>query len=140
MGLGMIITSLVLMRVRSRLRRRGLVFMSFMVLGCSNQVVQGQVSTFFALEVLLLVWGLTGGFYMNLNQSLIQELTPADRMGRVMALNSLVQAGLLPLGGLVAGLLATAIGAPATLSLFGLAGLLCVLTALVRAHALRAIS
>ncbi len=139
MGLGMIITSLMLMRYRSRLRRRGLVFMAFMVVGTANQVLQGWAPTFGLLQGLLLVWGLTGGFYMNLNQSLIQELTPQDRMGRVMALNSLVQAGLMPIGGLLAGVLAQWIGAPVTLSLFGVAGLVSVIIALLRADALRSL-
>jgi predicted MFS family arabinose efflux permease len=139
MGLGMIITSLMLMRYRSRLRRRGLVFMAFMVVGTANQVLQGWAPTFALLQGLLLVWGLTGGFYMNLNQSLIQELTPQDRMGRVMALNSLVQAGLMPIGGLLAGVLAQWIGAPLTLSLFGVAGLVSVIIALLRADALRSL-
>jgi MFS family permease len=139
MGLGMVITSLLLMRYRSRLRSRGLVFMCFMVAGTTNQVFQGFAPSFLALEILLLVWGLTGGFYMNLNQALIQELTPPERMGRVMSLNSLVQAGLLPLGGLLAGLLATVIGAQHALSVFGALGLACVLLALGRARGLRAL-
>ena len=90
-------------------------------------------------QVLLLCWGLTGGMYMNLNQALIQELTPADRMGRVMALNALVSAGLLPLGGLASGLLASAIGAQLSVSTFGGIGLVCVLVALRRAGALRSL-
>jgi MFS family permease len=77
--------------------------------------------------------------YMNLNQALIQELTPSDRMGRVMALNSMVSAGLLPLGGLAAALLAAVIGAQASLSTFGVLGLCCVLTALWRAEGLRSL-
>lgn len=140
MGLGMMITSFALMRYRSRLRRRGLVFIGFMVVGTSIQILQGGAPSFLVLEVLLLLWGLSGGFYMNLNQALIQELTPVDRMGRVMALNAMVNAGLLPLGGLAAGLLATAIGGRAALSAFGAIGLVCVLTALVRARGLRSLA
>ena len=139
MGLGLVITSVGLMRLRSRLRRRGLVFMGFMVLGCLGQVAQGMAPSFVTLQVLLFTWGLTGGFYVNLNQALIQELTPQDRMGRVMALSALVNAGLLPIGGLVAALLAAAIGAQATVSTFGLVGLCCVLLALWRASGLRAL-
>jgi hypothetical protein len=60
-------------------------------------------------------------------------------MGRVMALNSLVQAGLMPIGGLFAGVLAQWIGAPLTLSLFGVAGLVSVIIALLRADALRSL-
>ncbi len=137
MGLGMIITSLTLMRHRARLRRRGLTFIGFMILGTVNQMLQGVAPSFLALQGLLLLWGLTGGFYINLNQSLIQELTPADRMGRVMALNALVGAGLLPLGGLAAGVVASLIGPRETLSLFGVVSLGCVLVVLWRAEALR---
>lgn len=137
MGLGMVTTSLLLMRYRSRLRRRGLVFMSFMVFGTVDQIVQGVAPSFLVLEVLLLCWGLTGGMYANLNQALIQELTPPDRMGRVMALNAMVNAGLLPLGGLLSALVASAIGPRPALSAFGVLGLVCVLTALWRARGLR---
>ncbi len=139
LGLGMVTTSLMLMRYRSRIRRRGLVFMCSMVVGTSDQVLQGFASSFVSLELLLLGWGLTGGFYMNLNQALIQELTPRDRMGRVMALTTLVSAGLLPLGGLFAALLASVIGAQETLSVFGALGLACVLVSLWRAQGLRSL-
>jgi MFS family permease len=139
MGLGMVITSLLLMRYRSRIRRRGLVFMCTMVVGTSDQILQGVAPSFLTLELLLLGWGLTGGFYMNLNQALIQELTPPDRMGRVMALSAMTSAGLLPLGGLSAALLASVVGAPGAISIFGVIGLCCVLAALWRAGALRAL-
>jgi hypothetical protein len=56
-----------------------------------------------------------------------------------MALNSMVGAGLMPLGGLAAGLLAAAIGTQQALSAFGAMGLACVLTALWRADRLRAL-
>jgi MFS family permease len=136
-GLGMVTTSLVLIRYRSRLRRRGLIFMGFMVVATTDQILQGLAPSFLVLQVLLFVWGLNGGLYLNLNQSLIQELTPLARMGRVMALNALVNAGLLPLGGLVAGVLASFIGPRPTLCVFGAAGLVCAVVALRRAHGLR---
>ncbi len=139
LGLGMVTTSLLLMRYRSRISRRGLVFMCSMVVGTSDQVLQGFAPSFVTLELLLFVWGLTGGFYMNLNQALIQELTPRDRMGRVMALTSMVSAGLLPLGGLLSALLASTIGAQEALSVFGFLGLACVLMSLWRANGLRSL-
>jgi MFS family permease len=137
MGGGMVLTSLLLMKYRSRIRRRGLAFMLAMVVATTNQIVQGFAPSFLTLEVLLLLWGLTGGIYMNLNQALIQELTPADRMGRVMALSSMVGAGLLPIGALFAGLLASAVGAQHALTTFGAVGLVCVISALWRAKGLR---
>ncbi|MFN8024011.1 MAG: MFS transporter [Acidimicrobiales bacterium] len=139
MGIGMVVTSLVLMRFRSRLRRRGPVFMGFMLLGTADQVFQGVVPSFGALELLLLAWGLTGGMYSNLNQALIQELTPRDRMGRVMALSTMVNAGLLPIGGLLSALVASAIGPRPTVSLCGALAAVCIAATLWRSRELRAL-
>lgn len=140
LGLGMVSMSFLLMRFRTRITRRGLVFMSFLVAGTTGQILQGLAPTFLTLEILMVLWGFTGGMYMNLNQSLIQELTPPDRMGRVMGLSTLVNAGLLPIGGLAAGVVASSVGVRGALSLFGTAALLCVITALVRAKGLRALA
>lgn len=139
MGLGMVITSLALMRYRSRITRRGLVFMLAMTVGTSVQVAQGLAPSFAVLQVLLLVWGLGGGFYMNLNQALIQEYAPMERMGRVMALSALFNAGLLPVGALFAGLLAAVTSPAAALSVFGALGLCCVQLTLWRSAPLRAV-
>lgn len=137
MGVGMIVTSTVLIKHRHRMRRRGLLFMLAMVLGTSNQVVQGFVPSFGWLELLLFLWGLTGGIYMNLNQTLIQELTPAERMGRVMSLTALANAGLVPFGALVSSALAGAIGPQPAMSVVGLVALACVLATLATARRLR---
>lgn len=139
LGLGMVSMSVLLMRFRGRIRRRGLFFMGFLVAGTTGQILQGFAPTFLSLQILMVLWGFTGGMYINLNQSLIQELTPLDRMGRVMGLSTLVNAGLLPIGGLVAGFVASLVGVRSALSLFGVTALACVITALVRAKGLRAL-
>lgn len=138
MGVGMILMSFVLMRHRERITRRGLVFMIGMVFGTVNQVFQGIVPGFGWLQVLMFLWGVGGGLYLNLNQTLIQELTPAGHMGRVMSLTALAQAGLVPIGALVGSVLAGAIGPRATTSVYGALGLLCVLGCLTLARGLRA--
>ncbi len=138
MGLGMIVTSFALIRYRQRFRRRGLVFMLTMVVGCTNQVLMGAMPTFGWLELLMVLWGVGGGIYMNLNQTLIQESTPQGHMGRVMSLTNLAQAGLVPIGALVGSALAGAIGPRAAMSTYGAIGLVCVLGTLWRADALRA--
>jgi len=138
MGVGMIVTSAVLIKTRQRITRRGLVFMAAMVVGTSNQVLQGFAPTFVWLQVLLFVWGLSGGFYLNLNQTLIQELTPPEKMGRVMAIATLTHAGLVPFGALMASALAGAIGAQPAMSVVGVVSLTCVLLALSFAKQLRA--
>jgi DHA3 family macrolide efflux protein-like MFS transporter len=137
MGVGMIITSIGLIRFRQRITRRGLVFMLGMVAGTSNQIVQGFVPSFAWLAILMVLWGASGGFYLNINQTLIQELTPKEKMGRVMSLTVLTQGGLVPLGALVASALAGAIGPQQAMSAFGVVSLVCVLTTLVVARELR---
>lgn len=138
MGVGMIVTSIGLIRHRQRITRRGLVFMLGMVLGTSNQIVQGFVPSYIWLVVLMFLWGASGGFYMNINQTLIQELTPREKMGRVMSLTSLTQGGLVPLGALAASALAEGIGPQPAMSVFGVVSLACVLLTLAVAKELRA--
>ncbi len=60
--------------------------------------------------------GLAGGFYINMNQGLIQANTPQALMGRVMGLYTLIQVGLMPFGALGLGLIASAIGIGVTMS------------------------
>jgi MFS family permease len=55
---------------------------------------------------------------MTLNQTMIQATITDDMRGRVSSVH-LLDAGLMPLGSLVAGALAEAIGAPATVTLMG---------------------
>ncbi len=137
MGAGMITTSIALIRYRHRMTRRGLIFMCGLIFGTSNQIVQGFVPSFVWLAVLLFLWGASGGFYLNINQTLIQELTPQEKMGRVMSLTVLTQGGLVPMGALAASALAEAIGPQPAMSVFGVISLACVLVTLAVAKELR---
>jgi MFS family permease len=137
MGGGMIVTSVALIRYRERMTRRGLIFMVGLIVGTSNQIVQGFVPSFAWLAVLMFLWGASGGFYMNINQTLIQELTPREKMGRVMSLTVLTQGGLVPIGALAASALAGSIGPQPAMSVFGVVSLTCVLITLAVAKELR---
>lgn len=139
MGIGMVSTSLVLARF-VQIRRRGLVFMITMIVGTGDQIVQGFAPSYAAFAVLLFVWGITGGLYVNLNQSLIQSITPVDRMGRVMGLFLLVSAGLAPLGSLLAGTVATYLGPQPTLGWLAVIACACSVITLWRAADLRALA
>ena len=108
-----------------------------MVVATTNSIFQGRVPSYAWLAVLMFGWGLTGGVWANLNQVLIQEITPADRIGRVMGVVALMTTGLAPMGSLAAGAVSSAIGPQRTISVFGLVGLCCVLTVLWRSPALR---
>ena len=122
MGVGMMLTSIFLL-AKGGVSRKGKVFLLAMVGGTGVQVLQGLAPSYWVLAVLLLCWGGTGGWYLNLNQTLIQSATPPEMMGRVMSLHTLCQVGLSPLGSLAAGLLATGAGASATMSIFGAVGI-----------------
>lgn len=139
MGVGMTATSLFILSRRT-VRRRGLVFLVFLVGGTVGQVLQGFAPTYAVLAGLMVMWGVTGGWYVNLNQTLIQAATPLDTMGRVMSLNVLANSGLAPLGSLLAGALAgTSLGVRGTYSLFGAVGTVCVLATLVGSRSLRSL-
>lgn len=137
MGAGMVCTSLLLLR-GLKLRRRGLVFMCTTLAATIVEIGQGLAPSYALLALALLGWGICGGLFINLNMVLIQEITPNERLGRVVSMQQLSTYGLTPVGALVAGFLATLIGARATMVSFGAFGAVLVILALVRAKDLRA--
>jgi len=137
MGVGMVGTSLLILR-KLRLRRRGLVFLIAAVGAAVVQICQGLAPTYAALAVTLFAWGITGGFFINLNMVLIQEITPTPRLGRVVSLQQLCTFGMAPLGALVAGIVASSIGTRATLVAYGTTGLILISFAFIRAKDVRA--
>lgn len=120
LGVGQFMTSMFIMRFNHKMVRKGLWFMLGLCGGGSIQILLGQSSSIFVMGLLLFAWGICGGFYMNLNQTLIQNNTPPQVMGRVMAIHSLLMSGLAPLGALFVGIIARGIGsAPLTFSALG---------------------
>jgi MFS family permease len=95
---------------------KGAAFMRAMMVGCTMIFLMGRATEYWQLFPLTLTMGLAGGFYINMNQGLIQANTPQPLMGRVMGLFTLVQIGLMPIGALGLGLLASAIGIGVTMS------------------------
>ncbi len=139
MGAGMTCTSVYLL-TRRKVKRRGLLFLVAMSFGTTGHFVMGFAPSYVVLAGLLVLWGACGGFYANMNQTLIQTATPLDMMGRVMSLAVLANAGIAPLGSLLAGTVADSrLGPQATFGAFGLAGMCTVATAWVFARSLRAI-
>lgn len=119
LGIGMGFTSLVLARTRD-LSHKGAWFAGGLVAGGLIQVGLGLSPVYLLTAVLMFLWGVGGGLFMNLNQTLIQTHTPDAVMGRVMALHTLAMVGLAPMGALAGGFLAGAIGAPATVAVAGI--------------------
>lgn len=136
MGLGIAISSVFVMR-SGDLPNKGTLFQRAVLVGSTMTFLMGRAPSFGLLIACSLVMGLAGGFYINMNQGLIQANTPQPLMGRVMALYALMQAGFMPIGALALGAIAGSIGTGNTIS--GVAALaFCVfLTVYVRNAELR---
>ena len=120
LGVGQQLTSTLIMRFNHKMIRKGMWFMCGLCWGGSIQVLLGQSTSIFWMGVLLFAWGMGGGFYMNLSQTLIQNNTPPQVMGRVMAFHSLLMSGLAPTGALIVGIIARRLdNAPLTFSVAG---------------------
>ncbi|MFH0769178.1 MAG: MFS transporter [Chloroflexota bacterium] len=70
--------------------------------------------------------GLFNTSYASQNQTLLQTLTPQELRGRVLGIR-LLDRGLMPLGSLLAGVLASLLGAPWAVTIMGTACFLCVI-------------
>jgi MFS family permease len=120
LGVGQFVTSLFIMRFNQLLVRKGLWFMCGLCWGSGVQILLGQSTSIVVMSIFLFMWGVGGGLYMNLNQTLIQNNTPREVMGRVMAIHSLLMSGLAPAGALLVGIAARQIdSAPLMFSLCG---------------------
>jgi MFS family permease len=122
LGVGQFVTSLFILRFNQLLVRKGLWFMLGLCWGSAVQILLGQSTSIVMMSVFLFMWGVGGGLYMNLNQTLIQNNTPREVMGRVMAIHSLLMSGLAPAGALLVGLIARQVdSAPLVFSACGAA-------------------
>ena len=122
MGVGIACTSFIVMR-KGNMANKGAAFMRAMMVGSAVVALMGRTTALWQLALLGLTMGLAGGFYINMNQGLIQANTPQPLMGRVMALFTLVQIGMLPLGALMYGIIANNIGTGDTMTYGALIGL-----------------
>ncbi len=107
---GTLITSLVLASFR-RVDRAGFYFLMTLVVGGFLNIGLGVAPWYTLALVIMFVTGWNAGFFTNLNMALVQAHTPNAIMGRVMSMYQLCMAGAMPLGALVAGLMADVVGA-----------------------------
>lgn len=115
MGLGIAISSFFVIK-KGDMANKGMLFQRAMMFGAAMTFLVGRSTTMAMLAAVSFAMGLAGGFYINMNQGLIQANTPQPLMGRVMALYGLTQAGMMPLGALVLGAIAGRVGTGATIS------------------------
>lgn len=117
-GAGMLVTSLVLSGL-PHLANKGRVFTVNLIAG-GGFLTAIALSRSYALTLaIMFAWGLGGGIFVNVNQTLIQSHTPTALMGRVMSVHTLAFQGLMPLGALLAGAGAAVIGASAYMAIAG---------------------
>jgi len=86
---------------------------------------------------LAFLMGLAGGFFINMNQGLVQANTPQALMGRVMGLYTLVNVGLMPFGALTIGIIASQVGTGNAISGAAAIAFMVVVTTYVRNSELR---
>ncbi len=127
MGVGMSISSVIVMR-KGDMPNKDLLFQRALIGGSTAVIAMGFTQTYAQLGAVMFFMGLCGGFYLTMNQGLIQSLTPKPLMGRVMAVYSLVLAGLNPVGALALGFLAKATSPALTLKLAGFVMWICVMS------------
>lgn len=109
MGVGIAISSVFIMR-RGSMEEKSVKFMRAMLGGTTCMFLMGWTTAFWQVLVLAVVMGMCGGFFINMNQGLIQSNTPPPMMGRVMGLYALVSGGLTPFGALALGFLGEKFG------------------------------
>lgn len=129
-GVGAVLGTLTIATL-GNVRRKGLLLFGGLI-ATGFFLVLFSRSTSFLLSLVLLV--LVGGWqmvYMTTNQTLLQLATPDEFRGRVMGIY-LENRGLLPLGSLLAGTLASFLGAPGAVTLMG--GTVLALSALALLH------
>ncbi len=110
MGAGMIGSSLVLASIKG-LKNAGGWFTCSLVLSGILAVGMGLSHSYALTLSLMLLSGMAGGFFVNLNLTLVQSHTPRPVMGRVMSIYTLGMMGGSPLGALLAGGGAELVGA-----------------------------
>ena len=137
-GAGAVLAVLLLASISHRIRRKGLLLLwSLIFLGAF--LILFSRTTSFPLALMVLVGA--GAFqiiFLTTTNTMLQLLVPDALRGRVMSLYMLDR-GLQPVGSLLAGVTAHAIGAPATVAWMGSAVILLVLLVAWRVPALRKI-
>ncbi len=136
MGLGIATSSVYIMR-RGNMADKGVKFMRAMIGGTTIVTLMGFTTSLWQLLALGFLMGLCGGFFINMNQGLIQANTPKDVMGRVMGLYALVSAGLTPFGALGLGVLAEATSTGTAMNIVGVISLVGVLATYFTARSIR---
>ncbi len=107
-GAGALLGSLV-MASQTQLRRRGILLLIFLALFSGGLLLFSRTTLLPLSIIALMAAASMSTSFMALTNSLLLELSPPDMRGRVMSLMSLDR-GLIPVGAITAGALATLLG------------------------------
>ena len=135
-GAGMFVTSLYLAS-RGVLTRKGAWFMGNFLASGPIVLAIGLSPVYPLTAFFMFAWGIGGGIFINMNQTLVQLYTPDNMMGRVMSIYMLSIAGILPLGSLIAGFGAEIIGPDWYMALAGVLIAVCAVYSWARMSELR---
>lgn len=108
-GAGMFVMSFFLASRKSLTRKGRWFLVNFLVAGPIVAAI-GLSPVYPLTAFFMFLWGIGGGVFVNMNQTLVQMNTPDAMMGRVMSIVALSIAGVMPLGALIAGIGAEVIG------------------------------
>jgi len=126
-GIGALAGAMLLASRESVLGLESVLVVAAMIFGTG--LIAFSLSRIFWLSCALMIVSGSGMMvHMAAANTLVQTLVDDDKRGRVMSLHTMSVRGMVPLGSLIAGGLASQIGAPATLTL---GGICCVLGAVV---------
>ncbi len=109
-SLGLVLSLLLLLKI-GYIQRVGRALLLSQVAGSVVLFLCGWVNDLVSFTILVMVWGLCGGFAMPMSRTLMQQLAPPHQHGRVMSFYSFSFMGSGPLGALFCGYMANLWGA-----------------------------
>ncbi|MDO8669920.1 MAG: MFS transporter [Dehalococcoidia bacterium] len=117
-GVGALIGSLSLAALGNYQRKGALLLVAAIVFGIS--LILFALSPWFQSSLIILIFvGFSSSMYAAMTNTLIQVIVPDELRGRMMGFYMLALNGMMPLGSFQAGVLASNLGAPATLAIGG---------------------
>jgi len=131
---GSIVAAFAFTGLARRLARRGRLVVSAVTVGGFILLAMALHPPFWALNVLCFVWGLGAGITMTQGRTVLQIVAPPTHRARVMSLFQLGFGGGGPIGALIAGSLAAALGLRLALALPALAMLALIAAVTVRSR------
>jgi hypothetical protein len=124
-GVGAVLGDLLLLHVRPRHALRAAAL--GLIVASGQAAVYGSGAELVAMCALQLVAGIGVTIFFTLWEVSLQEHVPGAALSRVSSFDNLAAAGLMPLGVALAGPIAVAVGAQATLLAMSAVGVLCAL-------------